>query len=189
MRTRLGIPILLSFLLLFASCNDASKSARTPSSLLDTTPRASATAEKTVKATNTPKPADTPKATSSPKPSATAKPDNTPAPPPQQPATSGPAATAPAGLTVAIVSVTSPISAGGTAMLVANVPPGAACRLAYTTPAGNPSTANGLGAATADGSGSISWSWNISGATNPGTGKLSVTCAGTPAVGGTIVIQ
>jgi len=154
--------------------------------LLDATAGATVVPEKTTKAT------DTPKATNSPKPSATAKLDNTAAPPTQRPATSAPiatATTATAGATVTIVSVTSPISRGGTARLVAKGPPGAACRLAYTTPAGTPSTANGLGLATADSAGDLNWSWNISGSTNLGTGKVSLTCPGAPGISGTIVIQ
>jgi len=66
--------------------------------------------------------------------------------------------------------------------------PGANCFLAYTTPSGTPSTAQGLGPTVANGEGRCGWSWRIGGSTNPGTGKLFVS-AGTANASFDIVIQ
>lgn len=79
---------------------------------------------------------------------------------------------------ITLVSLTSPISAGSDARLVIQTAPGAACFLSYVTPSGTDSTADGLGAMTADGSGICTWVWRISGSTNPGTGRLTVTTNG-----------
>lgn len=82
----------------------------------------------------------------------------------------------PTGFT--LVNLSSPISTGSNANVTIQTVPGASCYLGYTTPAGNTSTAQGLGAATADGNGICSWTWKIGSNTNPGTGSLAVTANG-----------
>jgi len=64
------------------------------------------------------------------------------------------------------------------ATLTAKTQPNASCSLAYTTPAGTASTAQGLGAKAADGAGNVSWTWLISADTGPGNGTVRLTCAG-----------
>jgi micrococcal nuclease len=67
---------------------------------------------------------------------------------------------------------------GGRASVSVRAAAGAACSIRYTTPAGNPSTAAGLIAKTADETGAVSWSWVIGTSTRPGTGQVTVTCNG-----------
>jgi micrococcal nuclease len=66
----------------------------------------------------------------------------------------------------------------GRASATARTHPGAACTIAYRTPAGTSSVAQGLFPKTADASGSVSWSWQIGSGTRPGTGTVVVTCDG-----------
>ena len=77
-----------------------------------------------------------------------------------------------------LISLTSPISPNSIAQLSIQTIAGAGCSLAYTTPSGTQSTAQGLGATTADASGVCAWSWKIGPSTNPGAGRLSVTANG-----------
>lgn len=56
--------------------------------------------------------------------------------------------------------------------------PNASCSLVYTTPDGAESDAQGLGEKAASGNGRVSWSWQISPDTTPGTGTVIVTCDG-----------
>ena len=70
---------------------------------------------------------------------------------------------------------------GGRATVVAQTTPGASCSIAYRTPAGTSSTAQGLGSKIADASGTASWSWEIDPSTRPGTGTVVVTCNGASA--------
>lgn len=131
----------------------------------------------TAPATNTRAPAFT--ATSAPV--ATQAPLPTQEPPTQPPPTAAPTQApvptqAPAG--IVLVSLSSPISAGSDASLVVQVAPGAACFLSYRTPSGTDSSAQGLGAATANGEGRCGWSWRIGSNTNPGTGHLFVSSGG-----------
>lgn len=92
----------------------------------------------------------------------------------------------PAGIT--LISLTSPVAAGANANLVIQTAPGVSCFLTYTTPSGNRSEAQGLGATTADGNGLCGWTWRIGSSTNPGTGRLSVS-AGTANASFEIIIQ
>ena len=70
---------------------------------------------------------------------------------------------------------------GGRATVVAQTMPGASCSIAYRTPAGTSSTAQGLGSKIADASGTASWTWEIGPSTRPGTGTVVVTCNGASA--------
>jgi hypothetical protein len=74
--------------------------------------------------------------------------------------------------------LTSPIQAGKNASVQIQTSAGANCFLGYTTPAGTDSKAKGLGATVADSNGVCSWTWEISGGTNSGTGRLAITANG-----------
>lgn len=78
---------------------------------------------------------------------------------------------------VQLVSVTG-AAPGGRASVTARTTPGASCSIVYTTPAGTRSTAQGLTTRTADTSGSVSWTWDISPTTRLGDGSVVVTCGG-----------
>jgi hypothetical protein len=99
------------------------------------------------------------------------------------PTASGQSAIAP----VTITSLTSPIGSGETATLTAQTAPGARCTLAYTSPAGTVTSVPGIGPATANAAGVVTWSWTIVVTTRPGTGTVLVGCGG-QAVSAPIVI-
>jgi competence protein ComEC len=75
---------------------------------------------------------------------------------------------------IRVVSLTSPISAGGTASLTINTVPGAACTITVYYKSG-PSQAQGLGPQTAGSSGNVAWSWKVGSRTTPGTWRIVVT--------------
>jgi hypothetical protein len=79
----------------------------------------------------------------------------------------------PAAETVAIVSVTSPVSRNGAASLTAKVAPFRACSLAYK---GATSPTQELGSKPADANGDVNWTWTISPTTSPGAGTVTITC-------------
>ena len=72
-----------------------------------------------------------------------------------------------------VISVTSPISPGGSATLVAKTTPGALCSITVNYKSG-PSTAGGLGPKTADDSGNVSWTWQVGARTTAGTWQIVV---------------
>ncbi len=76
---------------------------------------------------------------------------------------------------VAIASLTSPVSRGGTASLAARTAPGAACTINVVYKSG-PSKAASLGPKTASSAGSVGWSWTVGTRTTPGSWPVSVTC-------------
>ena len=89
----------------------------------------------------------------------------TPTPPPTQ---------SPAGeLSLKIVSVTSPVSPGANATLVAQTIPEAECDITVYYKSG-PSTASGLYPKTADSSGRVSWTWKVGTRTTPGSWQIVV---------------
>ncbi|MGH3733926.1 MAG: phospholipase D-like domain-containing protein [Acidimicrobiales bacterium] len=96
----------------------------------------------------------------------------------------------------ATFTTTTPVVANGgvtITSLVASIPPGGyeslnahsakandSCWLSVTLPSGYSSEASGLGHATANAAGDVSWSWRIGTSTDPGTATAIVTCtAGT----------
>jgi hypothetical protein len=91
---------------------------------------------------------------------------------------------APTELTLEIVSITSPVSPGHNATLVAKTAPGASCSIAVYYKSG-PSTAQGLYPKTADNSGSVSWTWMVGTRTTPGSWRIVVTAS----LGGKTVSQ
>lgn len=72
-----------------------------------------------------------------------------------------------------IVSVTSPVKAGASAKLVAKTYPGAACTIEAYYKSGI-STASGLVKKSADAEGNVSWTWQTSSNTTPGSYKIVV---------------
>jgi hypothetical protein len=97
----------------------------------------------------------------------TAKQGQAQAPPVVQP-------TAPSGLSIEVVSLTSPIAPGGRASLTIKTTPEAACTITVYYKSG-PSQAQGLGPQTAAGDGSVTWSWKVGTNTTPGTWRIVVT--------------
>jgi hypothetical protein len=81
----------------------------------------------------------------------------------------------PASESIIIVEVVG-APAGGEASLTVAVAPGTTCAIAYNTPSGTSSEAAGLSDATAGADGQITWRWSIGPATNPGEGRVTVTC-------------
>jgi competence protein ComEC len=84
------------------------------------------------------------------------------------------ASAAPAG-GLAIQSVTSPVSTGDDATLIARTSPGASCSITVNYKSG-PSTAEGLEPKTADAQGMVSWTWEVGPQTTPGTWPIVVKC-------------
>jgi hypothetical protein len=113
--------------------------------------------------TDTPTPTPTPTATPSPTPTPTATPTSTMTP-------------------VTIETPQIRASQGGRATLVATTSPRITCTIAvgYTPPPQ-------LGAATSTGSGTVSWTWRVSGQVQPGIYQILVTC-GSGSAGATITV-
>jgi hypothetical protein len=86
----------------------------------------------------------------------------------------------PAAATVAFTAVHG-AAPGGTAYATVHAQPGASCSLSYSTPAGTSSSAQGVGAITANSSGVATWSWKIGTRTKPGVGSLVAICNGSMA--------
>jgi hypothetical protein len=83
---------------------------------------------------------------------------------------------APSG-TLQFVSVTSPVSRGGSATVVVQTSPAASCTIVVTYKSG-PSSAQGLGPKQAGADGQVSWTWTVGSRTTPGDWPISVTCGG-----------
>lgn len=81
------------------------------------------------------------------------------------------------------VTYTSVVAAspGGIASATVQTTPGASCSIEFLTPAGPPSSDQGLVAKQADSSGAVSWSWRIGSRSSLGIGTVTVTCDGTRA--------
>jgi hypothetical protein len=91
-------------------------------------------------------------------------------------ATGTPLASLAGALGVQITSLTSPVAAGADATLTASTAPGASCSIVVEYKSG-PSSASGLGPATADAVGDVSWTWRVGSRTTAGTWPITVTCA------------
>jgi hypothetical protein len=100
----------------------------------------------------------------------TAPPPAGPTPRPTPRPTSG------SSITVRITGLTSPVSRGAFATLVARTTAGASCTIVVEYKSG-PSKAAGLGPATANGSGSVSWTWKVGSRTTVGSWPVTVTCS------------
>lgn len=101
---------------------------------------------------------------------------NPPPPAPTPTPTPAPAPTT----TVTFVSVQGG-PPGGTASVTVQTAANAYCSIAYYTPKGSRSVAQGLEDKTAGGDGRVSWSWKIGTNTAPGTGTVIVSCNGVSA--------
>jgi outer membrane biosynthesis protein TonB len=128
----------------------------------------------------TPMPTPTPAPTATPAPTPTATPTAGPTPPPTQvPAapqpTVPPTAAPPPPAPTTITSVTSPVSRNSYATVNARTARNASCSVTVTYNSGA-STAQGLTPKTADGSGSVSWTWKVGGRTAFGTYPIHVDC-------------
>lgn len=99
----------------------------------------------------------------------------TPTPAPTPPPAPGPTAGGSSAIT--ITSVTSPVNPGATATATAHAAGGASCSITVIYKSG-PSSAQGLGPETADGSGAVSWTWTVGSRTTPGSWPVTVTCTG-----------
>ena len=77
-------------------------------------------------------------------------------------------------LSLQVISVTSPVTHGANATLIAKTTPGAHCTITVNYKSG-PSTASGLEAKTADNLGNVSWTWNVGANTTLGTWTIVVT--------------
>ena len=88
------------------------------------------------------------------------------------------------GMSLQILSVTSPVSRGGSATLSAQTVPGAQCTISVNYQSG-PSQAQGLEPKTADSSGNVSWTWKVG--TNTATGSWPITV--TASLGGKTASQ
>jgi hypothetical protein len=99
----------------------------------------------------------------------TAKATTAPQPTPQPTQNSGGGS-----LSISIVSLTSPINKGATATLTIHTLPGAACTITVYYKSG-PSSAAGLTPKTADGSGTVTWSWKVGTNTTAGIWSIAVT--------------
>jgi hypothetical protein len=106
-------------------------------------------------------------------------PGSTTIPPPSVsplPTGSVPTSTPATNTGVSIVSVTSPVRAGAYASLSAQTSANSSCNLSVTLPSGRESESSGLGSATADSSGRVTWHWLTGTNTDPGTATTTVTC-------------
>ena len=77
-------------------------------------------------------------------------------------------------LEIDVVSLTSPIAAGGTARLKIKTAPNAACTITVYYKSGA-SQAQGLGQQTADNNGYVTWSWKVGARTTAGIWRIVVT--------------
>jgi|GEM_PF-469970 len=100
-------------------------------------------------------------------------------PPPPPSDTPTPTSVAPpsSSTTLRFISVQG-AAPGGEASVTVQNSAGMSCSIAYVTPAGTTSTAQGLEAKNTDADGLASWTWRIGGGTNPGVGTVTVTCGG-----------
>ena len=96
-----------------------------------------------------------------------------PAPGPIPTPTQPPITPTPSELLLQIVSVTSPVSPGANATLVAQAVSGAECSITVYYKSG-PSEAQGLYPKTADSSGRVSWTWKVGTRTTPGSWQIVV---------------
>ena len=77
---------------------------------------------------------------------------------------------------LALVSLTSPVSAGAEATITVHSAPGARCLIAVRDKSG-PSRAAGLVPKTANSRGQVSWTWRVGTRTTPGRWPIFVTCS------------
>ena len=94
-------------------------------------------------------------------------------------------------LSIALLSITSPVHHGNPASISIKTAPGAACQITFTYKSW-PSRAKGLTPKTSDGQGMVSWTWLVGSRTTPGTWPVSVSCSAggrTGALQTSIIVQ
>lgn len=101
-------------------------------------------------------------------------PASSPSPEPSTPIATEP--TVPAGLSVTITSLTSPVVHGSSATLQAQTAAGAGCTISVVYKSG-PSSSQGLGPKAAAGSGVVGWTWTVGSRTTPGAWPVTGTCS------------
>lgn len=94
---------------------------------------------------------------------ATTSPTSTPIPAPKS------------SLSIAFNSVSSPVNPGDIASVTITTSPSASCNITVTYNSG-PSQASGLNTQTANGSGSVTWSWKVGTRTAAGTYPIAINC-------------
>ncbi len=77
---------------------------------------------------------------------------------------------------VRVVSLTSPVSPGQDATIVAQTAPNADCRISVVYKSG-PSRASGLYPKAADRRGVVRWTWRVGTRTTPGRWPIIITCS------------
>lgn len=93
--------------------------------------------------------------------------------------TNDPAPTSPPPIAeVSVVSYTAQVARGDDAAITIDGPAGASCEIRYKTPSGTTSKASGLSAKSIPSDRQVTWRWGVSSRTSPGTGSITVTCAG-----------
>jgi len=122
--------------------------------------------------------ASSPLPTATPTLSTTLNPAPTPSPM-SHASTAPPPSNSPAQSVSAVITLTTPTSVtkGGDITLRAKTSTRDVCTLKVTLPSGRDSTSAGIGSATADDSGNMSWTWNVKSNTGAGIARIYVTCA------------
>jgi hypothetical protein len=96
--------------------------------------------------------------------------------PPTAVPTAAQAIVAPAQLSLEVLSLTSPVSAGSNASIRVKTLPGANCTITVHYKSG-PSSAAGLEPKAADANGEVSWRWKVGSRTSPGNWRIVVTAS------------
>ena len=98
--------------------------------------------------------------------------------------TSASSNSAPAGATLRISSISpDPVNPGQNITLAAKGPADDACTITVTYASGHVSTASGLGPASTDADGNVSWTWKVGTSTGAGTATADVACGSLSARG------
>lgn len=88
-----------------------------------------------------------------------------------------PTATAAPSVQIEFLRVAGAAPGGRASVTIRTDPVGVTCDIRYRTPMGEESEAQGLEPGTTRGSGTYSWEWTVGVNTQPGTGRVIVTCA------------
>ena len=90
---------------------------------------------------------------------------------------------------VRVTSLTNPVAPGGTVHLSAlSTTPYDSCSISVALPSGRDSTASGLGPASANASGVVSWTWQVDPSTGAGEALVTIIC-GTKVAEATFIIS
>jgi hypothetical protein len=131
---------------------------------------------RTTRPTNTPGPTAQPRLTNTPRPTNTSTPTRTATP--TRTNTPTPTETPTLSAAFELIRGTETVNAGGRATFTIRTLPGVGCSIAYTTPSGLQSSAEGLGNKSAGANGLCSWTWTIGTSTRAGNGRMTITANG-----------